>query len=157
MTPEKHVSGLCFLHLDPADVLGFRNAASLATSIAFDMREHLHPFLLNRRIEGMNRYINYCTFACLLMFTGPSLAEDGRGTEHQAPGMSMSDESMAAMHESMAALEADISKMRKSDSNDVKLRLMEKHMDQMTRHMRMMMDAMEGKAVKRHDHSKMKR
>jgi hypothetical protein len=111
------------------------------------------------RIELMREFINYGMVAGMLLCTAPVLAEGGQGgdTGHGAMGMSMSDESMEAMHESMAELEADIAEMRKADSSDIKLRKMEQHMEQINRHMRMMMDAMEGKKVKRHDHSKMKR
>lgn len=79
----------------------------------------------------------------------PALAQTGMGH-------TMDEESMAAMHESMSDLRDDIAQMRDASSNDIKLRMMEMHMDKMTRHMQMMMDAMEGKPVQRHDHRKMK-
>jgi hypothetical protein len=94
----------------------------------------------------------------LLGTSGLALAEgQGTMTEHRAMGMSMSEESMTAMHESMAQLKADVGTMRDASSNDIKLRMMEKHMNDMTNHMEMMMNVIEGKPVQRHDHGRIKR
>lgn len=77
--------------------------------------------------------------------------EELRGRE-----LMMDEDTMATMHKSMVELHSDIAEMRDANSNDIKIRMMEKHMNAMLRQMDMMMHAMDGKPVSRHDHRKMK-
>lgn len=99
-----------------------------------------------RYAETMKTFTTYCALPFLFaLTTTPALAEGGTGH-------TVDDESMAAMHESMSDLRDDMAQMRDASSNDIKLRMMEMHMGKMTRHMQMMMDAMEGQPVRRHDH-----
>lgn len=106
----------------------------------------------------MKNLIGYGALLAALVSGTPAFAAEGQGshTEHRAMGMSMSDDSMQAMHESMTALKAEQETMRNMDSDEMKLRMMEKNMDAMTQHMEMMMNVMEGKKPAKHDHRKMK-
>ena len=94
------------------------------------------------------------TIVLALLVSGALAAADD--AEHRSRGLMMDDETMAAMHESMADLHSDIEQIRDANSNDIKIRMMEKHMNAMVRQMDMMMDAMEGKPVRRHNHRKTK-
>lgn len=94
------------------------------------------------------------TIVLALLVSGPLVAADD--AEHRSRGLMMDDETMLALHESMADLRSDIEQVRDADSNDIKIRMMEKHMNAMVRQMDMMMDAMEGKPVRRHSHRKTK-
>lgn len=94
------------------------------------------------------------TIVLALLVSGALAAADD--AEHRSRGRMMDDETMAAMHERMADLHSDIEQIRDANSNDIKIRMMEKHMNAMVRQMDMMMDAMEGKPVRRHNHRKTK-
>jgi hypothetical protein len=95
--------------------------------------------------------------ALALLAVGPGIAEGDQDNQMEHRAMGMSDDNMKAMHESTATLSAELNAMRSADSNDMKLRMMEKYINQNHRRIKMMMDAMEGNRTRRHDHQKTKK